>query len=319
MDCLGLAQALAQAYGHREALARGLDFLRREGYIRCGEAYWVGRGLRLVQLEACREACPLAHALLPLAQKALETRGPIEAEGALALPIQAQGRVLAVLVLHALRPLPTCLEPLLLLALRRPEADLAARLLFAQEEERRRVGRELHDQVGSLLTAALLSLRMAEKNPLRIQDAREAVQEALETVRRLSKELRIPFLEDLGLQAALERYAEELRGRGLEVELDLDLPPLSPEASTALFRVVQEALTNVARHARAQRAWVRIRTQGDRVHGEVGDDGQGFDPRATPASVGILGMQERVRALGGSLLIESQPGQGTRVRFAFPL
>ncbi len=319
MDWTALAQNLAKAQGPREVLAEALAYLRHQGYIRCGEAYWVSRGMRLVQIEACREACPAAQKVGELARKAVTGRGPLEEEGLLAVPIHAHGQALAVLVVHPEKPLPACLEPLLLLALRRPEADLAARLLFTQEEERRRVGRELHDQVGSLLTAALLGLKMAEKNPARLSDAREAVQKALEEVRRLSKELRIAFLDDLGLKAALERYAEEHRSRGLDVELALDLPPLAEEAETAVFRVVQEALTNVARHAGANKAWVRVHAREGRVFGEVVDDGRGFDPETTPPSVGMLGMQERIRNLGGSLQVESRPGAGTRVSFAFPL
>jgi len=321
VECLELAQALAQTQSRHAALRAALAHLHRTGRIRCGEAYVVQQGLRLVQMESCQVSCDLMGVSRRLAEEAVARKDRVREGGFLALPVLAQGRPVAVLTL-SLEPgqaPPECLEPLLSLALGRPGHELASRLLFAQEEERRRVGRELHDQVGSLLTAALLSLKVAEKNPTHLREAREAVQAALEEVRRLSRELRIALLDDLGVKAALERYAEEFRKRGLEVQLQLDLPPLSREQEVALFRVVQEALTNTLRHARAQRARVRVWQAEGRVFGEVEDDGLGFDPAQTPPSVGILGMQERVQALGGSLSVESAPGRGTRVSFGFPL
>jgi signal transduction histidine kinase len=124
---------------------------------------------------------------------------------------------------------PEALPALLFLALKRSGVGQAARFLKAQEEERRRVGRELHDGVGSLLTAALLTLKVAEKRPEKLPEARAQVAEALEEVRKLSRELRMPLLDDLGLEAALRRYLEEYRKNGLEVEADLRVPPLPKE------------------------------------------------------------------------------------------
>ncbi|GAA6747410.1 MULTISPECIES: sensor histidine kinase [Thermus] len=321
MDCARLAEALAGAKGRQDVFRRALAALEEAGVIRCGEAYWVGEGLSLLQMQACRTTCPLVVRSRPLAEEALRRGEKVEKDSFVALPVHQGKKVLAVLAL-SLEPgqqVPEALPALLLLALRRPSLEVAGRLLAAQEEERRRVGRELHDGVGSLLTAALLTLKVAEKRPEKLPMARARLAEALEEVRRLSRELRLPLLDDLGLKETLQRYLADYRKGGLEVEAHLDIPPLSKEKEMALFRVVQEALTNVVRHARATRVQVALWQNGDRLFGVVEDDGQGFDPNRTPPSVGLLGMQERVQALGGTLLVRSAPGKGTRVEFGVPL
>lgn len=321
MDCARLAEALAGARGRQEIFRRALAALEEAGVIRCGEAYWVGENLSLSQMQACRTTCPLVAHSRHLAQEALRRKEAVEEGPFLALPVHQGERVVAVLVLsleEGQKP-PEALPALLQLALRRPGLELAGKLLSAQEEERRRVGRELHDGVGSLLTAALLTLKVAEKRPEKLPEARARVAEALEEVRRLSRELRMPLLDDLGLKEALQRYLEEYGKSGLQVEARLDLPPLPKEKEVALFRVVQEALTNVLRHAHAQRVRVELWRDGDRLFGVVEDDGMGFDPEKTPPSVGLLGMQERVQSLGGSLHLRSCPGHGTRVEFGVPL
>jgi len=322
MGCAELALALAEARTREEVVRKALRLLEEKGVIRCGEAYWVGEDLRLFQMQACRAACPLVERSRHLAEAAATTGNPVAEDPFLALPVSPPGgKPLAVLVLSleaGMRP-PEALGALLLLALKRTGLGQAARLLRAQEEERRRVGRELHDGVGSLLTAALLTLKVAERHPERLAEARERVAEALEEVRRLSRELRLPLLDDLGLQEALRRYLEEYRRNGLRVEARLEVPPLPKEKEVALFRVVQEALTNVLRHAQARRVQVALWTEGDRLFGLVEDDGQGFDPEKTPPSVGLLGMHERVQGLGGSLRLHSAPGEGTRVEFGVPL
>ncbi|UZX16653.1 sensor histidine kinase [Thermus sp. PS18] len=321
MDCRGLAEALVSARGRQEVFRRALAALEEVGIIRCGEAYWVGEGLSLFQMQACRTTCPLVARSRPLAEEALR-RGEAVKEGSfVAIPVKQGEKTLAVVVLslHEGREAPEALPSLLLLALKRPGLELAGRLLATQEEERRRVGRELHDGVGSLLTAALLTLKVAEKHPEKLPEARKRVAEALEEVRRLSRELRMPLLDDLGLKEALSRYLEEYRQHGLQVEAELDLPRLPKEKEVALFRVVQEALTNVLRHAQARRVSVRLWQEGDRLFGVVRDDGRGFDPEITPPSVGLLGMQERIQSLGGSFALYSKPGQGTEVEFGVPL
>jgi signal transduction histidine kinase len=321
MDCVELAEALLEAPTREEVVRRALAFLEGKGLLRCGEAYWVGEGLHVFQMQACRTSCPLVEHSRALAEKALSTGRPVAQDSLLALPLGRGGRPLLVLVLSLEEGarLPEALPALLLLALKRSAMGQAARFLRAQEEERRRVGRELHDGVGSLLTAALLTLKVAEKRPEKLPEARAQVAEALEEVRRLSRELRMPLLDDLGLEEALRRYLEEYRKNGLEVEANLRVPPLPKEKEVAIFRVVQEALTNVLRHAKARRVRVALWPEGERLFGLVEDDGQGFDPRETPPSVGLLGMQERVQGLGGSLLVRSVPGQGTRVEFGVPL
>lgn len=321
MDCLRLAEALLEARGRQEVFRRALAALEEAGVIRCGEAYWVGEGLSLFQMQACRTTCPLVAHSRTLAEEALRRGERVEEGPFVALPVRQGAKTLAVVVLslkEGQKP-AEALPALLLLALKRPGLELAGRLLTAQEEERRRVGRELHDGVGSLLTAALLTLKVAEKRPEKLPEARKRVAEALEEVRRLSRELRIPLLDDLGLKEALARYLETYAKNGLKVEAHLEVPPLPKEKEVALFRVVQEALTNILRHAKAQRVRVRLWREGDRLFGVVEDDGVGFDPEKTPASVGLLGMQERVQSLGGSFLVHAAPGQGTRVEFGVPL
>lgn len=322
MDCTRLALALAEAKTREEVMRKALRLLEEAGSIRCGEAYWVGEGLRLFQMQACRTTCSLVGRSRRLAEEAVAQGSPVRADTFLALPVGEPGRrPLAVLVLsleEGATP-PEALAPLLLLALKRAGLGQAARLLRAQEEERRRVGRELHDGVGSLLTAALLTLKVAEKHPEKLPEARNQVAEALEEVRRLSRELRLPLLDDLGLEAALRRYLEGYQKSGLRVEADLQVPPLPKEKEVALFRVLQEALTNVLRHAKARRVRVALWVEEDRLFGAVEDDGVGFDLERTPVSVGLLGMQERIEGLGGSLHLRSAPGEGTRVEFGVPL
>ncbi|MFN3178676.1 MAG: sensor histidine kinase [Thermus sp.] len=321
MDCARLAEALVGTRGKQEVFRRALGALEEAGVIRCGEAYWVGEGLSLFQMQACRTTCPLVARSRPLAEEALRRKEAVQEGSFVALPVTQGGKTLAVVVLSLQegREIPEALPSLLLLALRRPGLELAGKLLVAQEEERRRVGRELHDGVGSLLTAALLTLKVAEKRPEKLPEARKRVAEALEEVRRLSRELRMPLLDDLGLKEALLRYLEEYSKHGLQVEAQLNLPHLPKEKEVALFRVVQEALTNVLRHAQAQRVSVRLWQEGDRLFGLVKDDGRGFDPEITPPSVGLLGMQERIQSLGGSFALRSKPGQGTEVEFGVPL
>ncbi|WP_038056117.1 sensor histidine kinase [Thermus amyloliquefaciens] len=321
MDCLRLAEALVGARGRQEVFRRALAALEEAGVIRCGEAYWVGEDLSLLQMQACRTSCPLVARSRHLAEAVLVQGEKVEEGPLVALPIRQGEKTLAVVVLslnEGQKP-PEALPALLLLALKRPGLELSGRLLWAQEEERRRVGRELHDGVGSLLTAALLTLKVAEKRREKLPEARMRVAEALEEVRKLSRELRMPLLDDLGLEEALKRYLEAYAKNGLQVEAHLEVPPLTKEKEVALFRVVQEALTNVLRHAKAKRVKVRLWRQGDRLFGVVEDDGVGFDPEKTPPSVGLLGMQERIQGLGGSLQVHAAPGQGTRVEFGVPV
>jgi len=214
---------------------------------------------------------------------------------------------------------------------------LAARLDQVREQERTRISREIHDELGQALTGirmdidrleerlARAGLSDADRAPLaaKLESVRALAGSALATSRRISRELRPSVLDVLGLQAAVEWQLEEFQNRtGAETQLDGEehLAGIREPVSTVMFRVIQEALTNVMRHARARRVSVRIdRPEGD-LRVRVSDDGVGFDPAARSAqhSLGLLGIRERASAIGGSADIQSTPGQGTVVEVRVP-
>jgi signal transduction histidine kinase len=202
----------------------------------------------------------------------------------------------------------------------------------AAERERGRWARELHDEtlqgLGGL--RVLLSSALRGKDPERIRDAVEHAVEQITTeiqsLRSLITELRPAALDELGVKAAVESLVERVRSvEGLEVELRIDLAGergeaptrLSAEVETTVYRFVQEALTNVAKHAGAERAWVEI-TESDAVRVEVRDDGGGFDPEGETSGFGLLGMRERVELVDGALEVESS-SEGTSVRATVPI
>jgi signal transduction histidine kinase len=190
---------------------------------------------------------------------------------------------------------------------------LSAQLVQAQEDERRAIARELHDEVGQSINAILLH---ENAGPLRSR-----LEEAVASVRRIALSLRPSMLDDLGLVPALEWQAREIGNRtGLNVEIDAgaiagDLPD---SHRTCIFRVVQEALRNSVRHAGAHRATVGIVQAGRSIELRVEDDGRGFTPSRT-RGLGLLGMEERVAQLGGTFRVTSEPGRGTIVRAELPL
>ncbi len=199
--------------------------------------------------------------------------------------------------------------------------NLSRRLLAVQEEERRRLSRELHDEVGQILTGMRLTLERGERvggDGLRraLGDARGMLQELTDRVRDLSLRLRPTMLDDLGLAPALlwhfQRYTAQtgvrvdFRHEGLDRRL-------APEGETAAYRIIQEALTNVARHSGAAEASVRISLDREAFRLEIEDRGAGFDPSAAPAGCGLSGMRQRVALLGGKLTLTSAPGSGVRV------
>lgn len=204
---------------------------------------------------------------------------------------------------------------------------LSSKLMSVQEEERRTIARELHDEIGQALTAIKAQLAVAQRASdanrsiaPALEDARSMTDGALHAVRDLSHLLRPPMLDDLGLLVAIESYVKYFGRRyGLRVEVAQDRLQgrFAPDVETALYRVVQEALTNVARHARATACHVRFERRGDAVLVTVEDDGVGFDVAAAKAGMceglGLIGMRERVTALGGKVCIDSAPGAGTRV------
>jgi signal transduction histidine kinase len=211
---------------------------------------------------------------------------------------------------------------------------LSRRLVEAQEAERRHIARELHDEIGQAFTALKLNLQSLERAPAAaglgppIQESIGIVEHAIQQVRNLSVELRPSLLDDLGLIPALRWHLDRYTQRtGTAVHFTADpatgRPP--PEIETVCFRVTQEALTNVARHAQARQAWVDLRQSSDELRLTIRDDGTGFDARAARAraarggSFGLLGMEERVLLIGGKIEIDSGPGKGTEIRISFPL
>jgi PAS domain S-box-containing protein len=211
--------------------------------------------------------------------------------------------------------------------------QLSRQLLALQESERRAIARELHDEAGQLLTALKINLQASERelggpSPRALKESLEIVDELIQRVRELSLDLRPAMLDDWGLDAALRWYAERLGAAGaleVAVESSLGSRRLPPEVETACFRVAQEGLTNALRHAHARRVTVRVEADADTVCLGVHDDGRGFDVAGAEEaaragrSLGLLGMAERARLLGGVLEIDSAPGAGTTVRARLPL
>jgi signal transduction histidine kinase len=205
---------------------------------------------------------------------------------------------------------------------------LSHRLIDAQEDERKRLARELHDQIGQALTAVQISLQTLQSannngSEKLIEDSLAIIDEAIEQVHDLSLDLRPSLLDEVGLVAALRWYVGRVASRaGLEhgfKAYDLDTR-LAPEVETACFRIAQEALTNVLRHAAATNVSVEIASSDSDLHLLVQDNGVGFDVRSAlsrtglGASLGLQGMQERAAAIGGSLDITSNLRRGTKVQ-----
>ena len=203
---------------------------------------------------------------------------------------------------------------------------LSRRLVEAQERERRHIARELHDEAGQALLSLRYGLRLLERDVADGGDVAERVTELLRTtdavidgLHRLAADLRPASLDHLGLEAALRQHARATAGtHGLHVRFKargFTGERLPAVVETALFRVVQEAVTNVVRHARARRVDVLLEHRGDRVLAMVEDDGIGFEPESAQDGehYGLLGLRERAEALGGSLTVESAPGSGTTI------
>ena len=207
-------------------------------------------------------------------------------------------------------------------------ADLSARLLDAQEEERRSISRELHDEVGQSLGALLVDVgrlnAILPPDDTRLRESvshiKEVAERSVASVRNISLLLRPSMLDDLGLVAALEWHAREVSRRS-EVEVDVDssdIPENLPEEyKICIYRLTQEALNNVARHSGARHASVSVRGEAGRIAIEIHDDGHGFDTQREKG-LGILGMEERVRRLGGQMQIQSKTGEGTTLTASLP-
>ncbi len=205
---------------------------------------------------------------------------------------------------------------------------LSQQLVTTQEEERKSISRELHDEIGQVLTG--LRMELATLSPYideqtfvdRLQNIKGLAEDALRTVRNLALLLRPSMLDDLGLAPALQWQAKEFSRRlGVPVTVDLkgNLNRLSEVQRVCLYRIVQEALTNSARHANAAHISLSLMQNGNTVEAMIRDDGRGFDRQTWKRGLGLTGMEERVRALRGSLTVESEPGKGTELRAFLPL
>ncbi len=216
--------------------------------------------------------------------------------------------------------------------------DLSASVLNAQEGERQRIARELHDQIGQSLTLLLVRLKITEAAPqaetmrAELADLRTGVAATIDQVRRLALDLRPPALDQLGLVPALRELTREFSDRtriAIVFEPPTEAIELAPERATAIYRIVQEALTNIAKHADAHTAHVAMEIQGQAVQVTITDDGCGFDPttlrtlaptteQRVGAGLGLFGMEERARLLGGNLKIATRPGSGTTIVALIP-
>ncbi|HKQ97823.1 MAG TPA: two-component regulator propeller domain-containing protein [Candidatus Polarisedimenticolia bacterium] len=211
-------------------------------------------------------------------------------------------------------------------------SHLTRRLEAAKEDERQRIARELHDDMGPSLTAVIINLQLLARGVAtglvaRLHDTIGIVDRLVQRVRDLSLDLRPPLLDELGLGDALRGYMEAQAARAglaIRVEAGDGLAELPREIQVHAFRVAQEAVTNAIRHAAARQVVVRLAREAGQVAITVRDDGRGFDARAvlgalSVKSVGLMGMQERVRSLGGVLVVDSAPGRGTEITARIPV
>jgi signal transduction histidine kinase len=212
--------------------------------------------------------------------------------------------------------------------------NLSNQVLHAQEEERKRISRELHDEVGQALMALSMTLAGLKQDQSgqdgssspKLADAQQLLQATMETVHDFARELRPTMLDELGLLPTLRSYLKGFARRtGLAVQFrgNTLAEELTGDQKTVLYRVAQESLTNVAKHARASRVAVALRKVGDRISMEIADNGRSFRERPESShkpkmQLGLLGMQERVRLVNGKFNIEPRPGRGTTVRVAIP-
>lgn len=212
---------------------------------------------------------------------------------------------------------------------RRRLQEFGAGALRAAEDERRRIARELHDDTAQRLSGLLIRLRLAaegssEERRRALRELREEIVEIAEGIRRIARGLRPPALEDAGLAAAIRSHVRRLRETSdvsIQVDADRVEPLLDQDRKLALYRIVQEALSNVVRHADASRARVEIEVDDAGLAAAIEDDGRGFDPRSADEGVrglGLIGMRERARNAGGSLDVESEIDGGTVVRVSIP-
>lgn len=210
----------------------------------------------------------------------------------------------------------------------------ASQIFTAQEQERKRIARELHDETSQMLTSLLISLAVLEKSVTtqeaqdRIADTRSLAHRTLRAIRNLSIDLRPSALDDLGLLPALRWYLKEYQQK---CTIDVDFAPsgfkkrLSPEMEIALYRIIQEALTNIARHSNAHIVHIILHEDGKEIYASITDDGLGFDLESLPKTpgqgrgLGLAGMGERANLLNGELNINTRLGRGTTIEVRIPL
>lgn len=209
--------------------------------------------------------------------------------------------------------------------------DFGAGALRASEEERQRIARELHDDTAQHLATLMIHLRLIERAGSeaawreRLEQFREELGSLADGVRRIARGLRPPELEDAGVVTAIRSHLRNT-AQTTDVEVDFDAdnidPHLTPDSKLVLYRVVQEAVSNVVRHADATRITVKLQRNGRAILVSVEDDGKGFQPGRVestgPGGLGLIGMQERAVMIGGRVRIESRPGEGTRVELEIP-
>ena len=209
--------------------------------------------------------------------------------------------------------------------------DFLQWVIVGQEGERKRISRELHDQTGQALASIMVGLKMLEKSAdnqdirNQINDLKKAITDEMATIHHLAVNLRPSVLDDMGLVPALEMFIDDVRKRH-QIKVGLTMIGFAnrrtgSSTETCVYRIVQEAVLNVIRHARAGEIKVLLEWRPDQIRGVVEDDGRGFDPETITITdrLGLYGMTERAELLGGSLRIESEPGQGTMVAFSLPI
>jgi len=213
--------------------------------------------------------------------------------------------------------------------------ELSSRLLQSQDEERRKIARELHDSVGQTVAALKMNNsiltqevdKLSPRGSSAVTESTALIEEILTSIRTISHLLHPPLLDEAGLTVALESYLQEFGSRsGIEVSFDsqFDLPRLSPEAETHIFRIVQECIGNIHRHSQSKTAKVTLQADTDRVLLEIADDGVGISPsrleelrRGIRSGVGFRGMRERLAPSGGELTVHSE-GKGTTIKIVIP-
>jgi len=207
-------------------------------------------------------------------------------------------------------------------------AEISRQLLKGEEEERRRISRELHDETGQALMVLRFHLEMlageakTEEQQAKVEESLEVLDRTIEGLRRIIARLSPRVLEELGLLSAIRRQAQQLTNQA-RIKARLDLPeemaPMDHDIEVALYRAVQEALHNIAKHSQARNFAVRLQATTGRVSLEVEDDGVGLLTRSPhQRGFGLTGMRERAAALGGSMTIHSRRGKGTVIRIALP-